>query len=65
MSDPFKVTILEDGTLRVETGEFGGAQHMTAEKFMQFLAEEMGGNVQRVRRNKAHTHAHQRQEQKG
>lgn len=59
-SDDWSVEILEDGTVKVETGSVAaGDTHMKAEQFMAFLEAELGGSQTRVKRAKhAHTHQH-------
>jgi hypothetical protein len=52
------VTILEDGTVKVETGAVGGPEHMAAERMLQWLASQLGGESTRVKRAGAHQHAH-------
>jgi hypothetical protein len=41
--DSMKVTILDDGTIKVETDRISQANHLTAEAFMRNLAAAAGG----------------------
>jgi hypothetical protein len=52
------ITILEDGTVKIETQGVAPAHHMSAEKFMIWLTQEMGGF--QVRTKRTHTHNHER-----
>lgn len=53
------VTILPDGRVRLETGSFAGAQHTSAEKYLQALLKELGVSVeQKVSTGHVHHHAH-------
>lgn len=61
----FEVTILPDGNVRVVTGAIGGPEHMAAEKFMAFLARELGGETKVEKLPQEHHHHHgQHQHQK-
>jgi len=58
-SDDWSVEILEDGTVKIETGSVAaGDIHMKAEQFMAFLEQELGGTQTRTKRAKVHDHAH-------
>jgi hypothetical protein len=37
------IEILPDGRVKVDTGDLSGAQHMSADQFLRFLASECGG----------------------
>lgn len=52
----FDIEILPDGTVRVDMGNQAGPHHMTAERFLQFLAQQLGGTHQRTRKAATHTH---------
>ena len=59
--DNINVTILEDGTIKVETDEVGQANHMNAEKFLAFMARLAGGQTETIRKPHSHgqhTHVH-------
>ena len=52
--DLIEVSILDDGTLKVETfGEISEANHMSAERIMAFLAEHYEGTPQKIRKTRA------------
>lgn len=55
------VRILEDGTVRTETGDMSGVSHKAADDFMKLLAELMGGDVvdQKVKQGHVHHHDHE------
>lgn len=53
------ITIREDGTVRIATGQVGGPEHMAAEKMLAWLAKELGGSTTRVRRGHTHHHHHE------
>lgn len=59
--DRFDITILEDGTIKLETGRVSAANHMTAEAALRFLAQACpGGSQTRTRLAHAHGgHAHE------
>lgn len=52
------VTILPDGTVRVETGSIDGPVHMAADKLLAWLADQLGGPTGEVRRLAGHVHTH-------
>lgn len=52
------ITILENGNVRIDTDQIGGPEHMAAEKALQWIASELGGNTTRTRRNQGHVHNH-------
>jgi hypothetical protein len=52
------VTILEDGTVKVECGVIGGAEHMAAEKMLMWIAEQMGGKTTRIKEGHTHQYGH-------
>jgi hypothetical protein len=41
------ITILDDGSIKVETDKISQANHMTAEAFMRNIAQAGGGKQQR------------------
>jgi hypothetical protein len=45
--DEMKITILDDGTIRVETDSISQANHMTAEAFLRNVATAAGGTQER------------------
>lgn len=57
--DKMEITILEDGTIKVETGRISGANHMSAETFLAQTIKEAGGVHERKSRPGAHHHHHE------
>jgi len=45
--DEMKITILDDGTLKIETDHISQANHMTAEAFMRHIATAGGATQTR------------------
>lgn len=66
MSDNITLTILENGTVRIETDKISGPNHANAEAALLFIAKEMGGEVTRTHRHPGghvHTHEHEHEHQ--
>ena len=53
-----QIDILPDGTVRVETGAFEGAIHMTAARFLTWYQQELGGECEITQHGHEHTHTH-------
>jgi hypothetical protein len=67
MQDEFLFEILEDGTVRQETGSFTEAAHITADKLSDRVKLLLGGETRTKKKGKqehAHHHHHHRIEQK-
>jgi hypothetical protein len=47
MPEEFQIELLENGTFKVVTGEFGAANHLTAERLLSTMIEMAGGEVVR------------------
>jgi hypothetical protein len=45
--DLMQITILDDGTIKVETDKISQANHMTAEAFMRNISSACGGKQER------------------
>lgn len=45
--DSMNITILDDGSIKVETDKISQANHMTAEAFMRNIATACGGKQER------------------
>ena len=45
MPDQVEITILEDGTIKVESGRISAANHMNAETFLREMSRLAGGPV--------------------
>lgn len=52
------VEILEDGTIKVTTGDMAGAIHQTAEEFMADMRRLLGGEVTTEKTKQSHSHHH-------
>ncbi len=53
-----KITILDDGTARIDTDQITGPAHQAAESALLWIARELGGDVSRVKKSNSHTHHH-------
>ncbi len=63
--DTIQIEILPDGTIKCTTDKISAANHLSADKFMDFLARLMGGETTITRRTKSvHVHAHEHTETK-
>ena len=49
-----KITILESGAVKVETGQISASAHSIAEKALLWINQEMGGESKKV--SLSHTH---------
>jgi hypothetical protein len=56
--DKMTITILDDGTIKIETDRISQANHMTAEAFMRFVAQAAGGRQDRKAKHGVHHHHH-------
>ncbi len=45
MPDKMQITILADGTIRVETDKISGPNHLNAEQFLREMSKLAGGEV--------------------
>lgn len=57
MKNAFQIEILEDGTISVDSESFDPTVHKSADDFVRFLGEIMGGEVV-VREKRSHAKAH-------
>jgi len=57
MKNQFKIEILEDGTISVDTEGFDGTVHKSADEFVEMLGKLMGGEVT-VKEKRSHAKAH-------
>lgn len=65
-SDKMTLTILEDGTAKIEVEGISGANHVRADQLVKFFAGLMGGPLQIHKAPggvHAHTHAHDHEHQ--
>jgi hypothetical protein len=66
MYDKMSITILPDGTIKIETDKISGPNHLSAEKFVKAVNELAGGDTTATRKvgamhshlHNAHTHTH-------
>lgn len=58
MADTIKVTILEDGTFKIETDAVSAANHGNAEMLLREIAKDAGGDISRVKKAGVHSHGH-------
>jgi hypothetical protein len=65
MSKPnqIDVEILPDGRVKLSAGKIGAVDHASADEFVKFLEQKLGGPVQRGKAHQTdmHTHSHQKQ----
>ena len=57
MKNQFKIEILEDGTISVDSDSFDSTVHKSADEFVKMLGEMMGGAVT-VKEKRSHAKAH-------
>jgi len=63
MADKIKVTILEDGTIKVDTDKISGPNHVNAEGFLREMFKLAGGSIARKLKHASqhmfgHGHSH-------
>lgn len=59
MKNQFNIEILEDGTISVDSDSFDPTVHKSADDFVRYLGEMMGGQVTvKEKRSHAKTHIH-------
>lgn len=46
MSDSIKIIVLEDGTIKADSGPVSPLNHMSAEAFLRFVQQAAGGEKQ-------------------
>jgi hypothetical protein len=60
--DEIQIEILADGTIKCEVDSISGPNHLVADKFLIWIAEQAGGAKERRRRGAhahgEHTHTH-------
>ena len=59
--DEIEITVLDDGTIKMETDKISPANHMAAERFLQAVIELAGGASERKKRGNVHAHSHAKQ----
>lgn len=58
MADVLKVTILADGSLKIDTGKVSMPNHANAEAFLLDLARGCGGDTERKKKPGSFGHSH-------
>lgn len=58
MAAEIKITVLEDGSIKMETGEISPAQHRQADQIFKAITEGMGGAFtdEKAKGRKSHQH---------
>ena len=60
-----EIVVLEDGTLRIETGDMGsGPTHKTADDFLKMVTQLMGGGVEVAKTLDHHHHGYAHEDEK-
>lgn len=57
-NDEILFTILEDGTVKMETDKIGSANHAQAERLIASIAKQLGGATETIRKREGHSHSH-------
>lgn len=57
-NDSLDITILEDGTVKIETDKVSNINHISADNLVKFLSELAGGKTTRTRHGHTHNHSH-------
>lgn len=55
--DELKIEVLEDGTIRVESDEISGVNHLSAEAFLRYVSQ-LAGSPPEIKHKQGHTHSH-------
>lgn len=56
--DEVKITILEDGTIKMETDTVSGPNHLNAEQFVKMVQRLTGGVVEQKHKHGTSWHSH-------
>ena len=57
--DEIQIEVLADGTIKVTTDNISPANHMSADKLVDFIAQMAGGQTTRQSRGHSHVHTHE------
>ena len=57
--DKFRIRLEDDGTITVVTDRISPEQHFSAEEFIKWSAQQVGGAWEQQKRSEAHTHEHE------
>jgi len=58
MPDIINLTILPDGTLKLETDKVSMQNHLNAENFLREIGKVAGGKITVTHKHGAHSHSH-------
>ena len=58
MKAEMELTVLEDGTISIKTGNMAGEHHASADEFIK-LVEQLAGGGRETKPNRDHHHHHQ------
>ena len=58
MADIIEVTILPDGSIKIETSKVSGPNHTSAENFLRDVEAASGHKAKRSRKADVHVHGH-------
>jgi hypothetical protein len=56
--DIIDVEILADGTIKIKTDTISPANHLNADKLLDFISKMSGSEAIKTRKDKAHAHEH-------
>ncbi len=59
--DQILLEILADGTIKASTDKISDENHLSAEQFLSFIAQMLGGSVTKQKREQAQSHLHNKQ----
>lgn len=57
-ANTLEITVLADGRIKIETGDFAGPTHASAEACIPAIAQALGVTIQDVKRRIVHGHVH-------
>ena len=62
--DALAIEILDDGTIKISTDSISPANHLSADNFLKFISELVGGETTKTKNRHAHTHQHTHEQAK-
>ena len=62
MKAVMQLTILEDGTISIQTGNMAGEHHASADEFIK-LVQQLAGGARETKSTREHGHHHHHQNQ--
>ena len=57
-ANTLEITVLADGRIKIETGDFAGPTHASAEAAIPAIAQALGVSITDVRKRIVHGHVH-------